>query len=149
MIPTVKAYIDTEVAGNKTRFEVETMLEKHFGVTLTAWKREDHENTYFAFQYKSEGMEKSLTYKVQVPFIEKMAGRGFDRKAVYDEPRSYRFFFHIFKAMFLNTQIGMSFEETFSSYLVVGALPDGTPVNVQEKILERISDGKIPALELT
>ncbi len=148
MIPTVKAYQDTGVPGNKTRFDVESMLEKHYGVTLTAWKREDPKNTYFAFQYKSENMEKPLTYKVQVPFIEKMSGRGFDRKAVYDEPRSYRFFFHIFKAMFLNTQIGMSFEETFSSYLVVGALPDGTPINVQEKILERISVGKVPALEM-
>jgi len=153
MIPKVKAYEDTKVSANKTRFEVEEMLQKHFGVTLTAWKREDPEKTYFAFQYKSEALEKPLTYKVQVPFIEKKMRKEKNNRyspmvPTYDEPRSYRFFFHIFKAMFLNTQIGMTLEETFSSYLVVGELADGTPVNVQEKILTKIASGTLPALEL-
>ena len=153
MIPDVKAYEGTDVSANKTRFEVEEMLEKNFGVTLTAWKREDPENTYFAFQHKSEGVAKPLTYKVQVPFIEKnrravKGNRYSELVAGYDEPRSYRFFFHILKSMMLNAQIGMTFEETFSSYLVVGALPDGTPKTVQEVLLERIAEGKAPALEV-
>ena len=33
MIPKVKAYEDTHVSANKTRFEIEEMLEKKFGVT--------------------------------------------------------------------------------------------------------------------
>ena len=153
MIPKVKAYLGTKTSPNKTRFEVEDMLEKNFGITLTAWKRENPENTYFAFQHRSEGIEKPLTYKVQIPFIEKNQrkvknNRYSDIIAVYDEPRSYRFFYHILKSMMLNAQIGMTFEETFSSYLVVGALPDGTPKNVQEVLMERIADGKIPALEV-
>lgn len=153
MIPTVKAYLDTKTSPNKTRFEVEEMLQKNFGITMTAWKREDPENTYFAFQHKSQGVEKPLTYKVQIPFIEKRQrkvknNRYSDIVAVYDEPRSYRFFYHILKSMMLNAQIGMTFEETFSSYLVVGALPDGTPTNVQEVLLEKISTGKAPALEV-
>lgn len=153
MIPKVKAYEGTKTSANKTRFEVEEMLEKNFGVTLTAWKREDAKNTYFAFQHKSDGVEKPLTYKVQVPFIEKAqraqkGNRYSELTEVYDEPRSYRFFYHILKSMMLNAQIGMTFEETFSSYLVVGALPDGTPVNLQEKVLESISLGKTPALDV-
>ena len=153
MIPSVKAYIGTKVSPNKTRFEVEDMLQKNFKITLTAWKREDPENTYFAFQHKSEGVDKPLTYKVQVPFIEKEQkenphNRFSDVKSVYDESRSYRFFFHILKSMMLNAQIGMTFEETFANYLVVGALPDGTPKTVQEVILARIADGKAPALEM-
>jgi len=151
LIPTAKAYLGTKTSPNKTRFEVEEMLQKNFGITMTAWKREDPENTYFAFQHKSEGIAKPLTYKVQIPFIEKQErevknNRYSDLIAVYDEPRSYRFFYHILKSMMLNAQIGMTFEETFSSYLVVGALPDGTPKNVREVLLERIADGKVPAL---
>ncbi len=129
------------------------MLERNFGITLTAWKREDPENTYFAFQHKTAGITKPLTYKVQIPFIEKEVkenphNRFSDKKNVYDEPRAYRFFYHILKAMMLNSQIGMTFEETFANYLVVGQLPDGTPKNVQEVLLERISEGKAPALEV-
>lgn len=129
------------------------MLQKNFGITLTAWKREDPENTYFAFQHKSEGVDKPLTYKVQIPFIEKVVkenphNRYSDKMNVYDEPRSYRFFYHILKSMMLNAQIGMTFEETFANYLVVGALPDGTPKTVQEVILSKIADGKQPALEI-
>jgi len=151
MIPKVKAYLGTKTSPNKTRFEVEDMLEKNFGITLTAWKREKPENTFFAFQHKSDGIEKPLTYKVQIPFIEKSEravknNRYSDIVQVYDEPRSYRFFYHILKSMMLNAQIGMTFEETFSSYLVVGALPDGTPKNVQEVLLEKIALGKTPAL---
>ena len=153
MIPTVKAYLNTKASPNKTRFEVEEMLQKNFGITMTAWKREEPENTYFAFQHKTEGQDKPLTYKVQIPFIEKVVkenphSRYSDTKQIYDEPRSYRFFYHILKAMMLNAQIGMTFEETFSSYLVVGQLPDGTPKNVQEVLLEKIASGGIPALEL-
>jgi len=151
LIPEVKAYLGTKTSPNKTRFEVEDMLEKHFGITMTAWKRENPENTYFAFQHKSDGIPKPLTYKVQIPFIEKNErekknNRYSDIIAVYDESRSYRFFYHILKSMMLNAQIGMTFEETFSSYLVVGALPDGTPKNVQEVLLEKIALGKTPAL---
>jgi len=153
LIPTVKAYINTKASPNKTRFEVEDMLQKNFNITLTAWKREDPENTYFAFQHKSEGVDKPLTYKVQIPFIEKVVkenphNRFSNKKNIYDEPRAYRFFYHILKSMMLNAQIGMTFEETFANYLVVGQLPDGTPKTVQEVILSKIADGKAPALEM-
>ena len=153
MIPEVKAYLGTKTSPNKTRFEVEDMLEKNFGITLTAWKRENPENTYFAFQHRSDGIEEPLTYKVQIPFIEKNEravknNRYSDIIAVYDEPSYYRFFYHILKSMMLNAQIGMTFEETFSIYLVVGALPEGTPKNVQEALLEKIALGKTTALAL-
>jgi len=129
------------------------MLQKNFNITLTAWKREDPENTYFAFQHKSDGVDKPLTYKVQIPFIEKVVkenphNRFSNKKNIYDEPRAYRFFYHILKSMMLNAQIGMTFEETFANYLVVGQLPDGTPKTVQEVILSKIADGKAPALEM-
>jgi len=149
MIPKVKAYINSKVSAAKTRFETEEMLEVKFKVTTTIWKREDPENTWFGFKYQAEGMVKAITYKIQIPFIEKKTGTNqFDIKTVYDEMRSYRFFFHIFKSMMLNTEIGMNFEQIMANYMVVGQLPDGTPVNVMDKVNELIINPDRPALEL-
>lgn len=143
MIPKVKNYQDTGVSGAKTRFEIEEMLEKHFKVIRTAWKREDPEETYLMFEYKGKDKSPQI-YKVGVPFIEKKFGRYGEIK--YDEPRAYRFFFHIFKSMMLNNEIGMGFEQIFSNFLVIDKTPDGTPINVQERILEAHASGKVPAL---
>ena len=152
MIPKISAYKNTPVAANKTRFDVENMLETKFGVTTTLWKKENPENTYFAFQFKSTHDPKPITYKIQIPFIQKMPnGVNFKQnpeKAQYDEKRSYRFFFHIFKAMMQNTEIGMDFEQIMANYMVVGTLEDGTPVNVLEKVTELIVSPDRKALEL-
>ena len=153
MIPKISAYKDTNVSANKTRFEIEEMLETKFKVTTTLWKKEDPENTYFAFQYKTKHSDKPITYKVQVPFIEK-SRRAEERNkhskiiSTYDEKRSYRFFFHIFKAMMINTEIGMDFEQIMANYMVVGKLEDGTPVNVLEKVTELIVNPERKVLEL-
>lgn len=147
MIPTVNAYKGTPVSVNKTRFEVEEMLEKKFKVTRTIWKKDDPQNSYFGFEYQpKEG--KPLVYKVQIPFIEKRGAH--DHKEIsYDDKRSYRFFFHIFKALMLNTDIGMNFEMMMSSYLVVGELVDGTPQNVMDKVSELVADPERKVLMLT
>lgn len=154
MIPKVTAYLDTKVSANKTRFEIEEMLEKKFGITKTIWKKDDPQNTWFGFQYVSKDIPTPLTYKVQVPFIEKLTSeRPYNRYAkkvtVYDIDRSYRFFFHIFKAMMLNAEIGMNFEQIMSNYLVVGQLEDGTPQNVMDKVIEVMHDPDRKALMLT
>ena len=153
MIPEVQAYKNSPVKANRTRFEIEDMLETKFEVTTTLWKKDNPKNTYFAFQHKSKYDDKPITYKVQVPFIEKMPnGISFKQnpeKAVYDENRSYRFFFHIFKAMMMNTEIGMDFEQIMSNYMVVGTLPDGTPMNVSDKVNELIVNPERKVLELS
>lgn len=152
MIPKVSAYKNSPVRANKTRFEIEDLLETKFGVTTTLWKKENPKNTYFAFQFKSKHDDKPITYKVQVPFIEKMPNgvslKQHPEKAEYDENRSYRFFFHIFKAMMLNSEIGMDFEQIMSNYMVVGTLPDGTPQNVSDKVNELIVNPDRKVLEL-
>jgi len=153
LIPKVKAYLDTNTSAHRSRFEVEEMLEKKFKINQFAWKRDDPENSYLLFKYKSEHLNIPLVIKVGIPFIERSKraeprNRFSEKVDVYDENRSYRFLFHILKAMLLNTEIGMGFEQTFSNYLVVGELPDHTPVNVQDKIIEQIATGKAPALEV-
>lgn len=146
MIPTTKAYHDTKVTPPHSRADVEEMLEKH-GVQNFAWKRDDPELTYLLFEKKFKDMTKALYYKVQVPFIEKKDGRGYNKTTVYDEKRSYRFFYHIFKSMLLNYDIGMEFEMIFSNYLVVGKLPDGTPMTIQDKVATALLNNQNPALE--
>lgn len=147
MIPDkkIKAYDGSDVPANKSRHDVEYMLEKQ-GTKNFAWKKEDPQNTYLLFQVETEGQK--LTFKVTVPFIEKVdrTSPTWSRKNVYDEVRSYRFFFHIFKSMLLNTQIGMSMQEVFGNYLVVGQLPNGDPMSVNDKICEMIATNKVPQL---
>jgi len=152
VIPKILAYKGSPVPAKKTRYDVEDMLETKFNVTTTLWKKENPENTYFAFQYKTKHSEKPITYKIQIPFIEKMPnGVNFKQnpeQAEYDEKRSYRFFYHIFKAMMQNTEIGMDFEQIMANYMVVGTLPDGTPVNVLEKVTELVVNPDRKALDL-
>lgn len=147
MIPKVNAYLKTKVSGCKTRYEVEEMLEKKFEVKTTIWKKDDPENTWFGFQYHSKSSPEPITYKIQVPFIEKIVGK--EKEKIYDEERSYRFFYHILKAMMLNTEIGMNFEQIMANYMVVGQLADGTPINVMDKVNEMIVNPDRKVLELT
>jgi len=143
MIPKVKNYDGSAVSGAKTRFDTEEMLQKKFKVTRTMWKRDDPQMSYFVFEHR-DGKGKPYIYKIGIPFIEKKFGRYGEIQ--YDEVRSYRFFFHIFKAMMLNTEIGMEFSQIFSNFLVIGKTPDGTPISVQDKVLDAVADGKVPAL---
>lgn len=152
MIPDVKAYITSTVSPNRTRFEVEEMLEKKFQITKTIWKKDDPKNSYLGFEFQPEN-GKPLVYKVQVPFIEKMEraeknNRYSEKVEVYDGIRSYRFFYHIFKALMLNADIGMNFEQMMTSYLVVGELPDGSPMNVMDKVNQLLIDPMRKALTL-
>lgn len=148
MLTTSKAYLTSTVPAPKTRQDIESMLEKH-GVRQVAWIRDTPEKSYILFRRTIN--EQLLAYKVSIPFIEKETKdpqSSYRKIKVYDEIRSYRFFFHIFKAAFLNTEIGMTFEEMFSNYMVIGQQEDGTPMTVQEKMQLAILDKTIPQLEL-
>ncbi len=144
MIPDGNNYKETRVEPAHSRAEVEVMLEKQ-GVKNFAWKRDDPNNTYLMFEKKFRSMTKALYYKVQVPFVEKTQGKYKD--PIYDEKRAYRFFYHIFKSLMLNEQIGMDFEMIFSSYMVIGKLPDGTPTTIMDKVGAALVDNRNPALE--
>lgn len=142
MIPTTKAYATSKVTPAHSRAEVEDLLAK-FHITKTMWKRDEPNNSYFVFEKPFDGVKQALAYKVGLPFIEKKI-----RDVVeFDEIRSYRFFFHIFKAAMLNFDIGMEFEQIFGNFLVVDSLKDGTPLSIQDKISQNLIEGKSPALE--
>jgi len=142
MIPKTKAYATSKVTPAHSRAEVEDLLSK-FRITKTMWKREDPQASYFVFEKPFDGVKEAIAYKVGLPFIEKKTRHGKE----FDEIRSYRFFFHIFKAAMLNFDIGMEFEQIFGNFMIVGKLPDGTPESVQDRICASLMSGKVPALE--
>jgi len=147
MIPTSNLYLRSNVKPAHSRAEIEIPLEK-FGVKKFAWKRDDDQTAFLMFQRQEDftGHNREVTYKVTIPFIEKSQGKY--KEAIYDETRSYRILFHILKALLLNTDVGMAFEQVFGNYIVVGQLENGDPMNVQDKIGQALVDDKIPALEL-
>lgn len=148
MIPSIKAYLNSTVKRAKSQFQVEDMLEQ-FGIKNTIWRRNDPKDTWLAFEFQKEDGQK-LVFKINVPFVEKEAAdpdnRG-EKVIVYDEIRSFRFFYHIFKAQLQNTELGMEFDQMFLQYLVVDRMKDGTLITAHDQILQKIADKKIPALE--
>ena len=142
MIPTTTLYDRSKVSPAHSRADIEELLDK-FGVKKFAWKRDEPEDSFMMFQRIENftGKNREVTYKVGIPFIEKT-------KENYDEVRSYRILFHILKAMLLNTDVGMEFEQVFGNYIIVGQLPNGDPMNVQDKIAMALVDNKIPQLEM-
>jgi len=142
LIPKTKAYATSKVTPAHSRAEVEDLLAK-FNITKTMWKRDEPNNSYFVFEKPFDGVKQALAYKVGLPFIEKSIRGDIE----FDEIRSYRFFFHIFKAAMLNFDIGMEFEQIFGNFLVVDSLQDGTPISIQDKISQNLIEGKSPALE--
>jgi hypothetical protein len=149
MIPKNNMYESSTITARHSRADVEELLEKFGCSNNFAWKRDDPQNSYLAFQrdVDVEGIEQQpLTYKVSIPFIEKNTGTRYNKKIVYNENRSYRILFHTLKHMLLNTEVGMTFEQVFGNYIVVGQLGDGTPISVQDKIAGALIQGRNPAL---
>lgn len=146
MIPKTTLYDRSKVSPAHSRADIEELLDK-FGVKKFAWKRDVAEDSFMMFQRIENftGNNREVTYKVGIPFIEKTQKGIVD---TYDEVRSYRILFHILKAMLLNTDVGMEFEQVFGNYIIVGQLPNGDPMNVQDKIAMALVDDKIPQLEM-
>ena len=142
MKPKSSLYDRSKVKPAHSRADIEELLDK-FGVKKFAWKRDDPQFSFMMFQRVETftGNNREVTYKITIPFIE-------NKHDEYDEIRSYRILFHILKAMLLNTDVGMEFEQVFGNYIIVGQLENGDPMNVQDKIAKALIDDKIPKLEL-
>ncbi len=149
MIPNTNLYKTSKVSPAHSRADVEELLEK-FGVKKFAWKRDLPEYSYMMFARDEDftGDKNQVTYKVTIPFIEKEVGSRYSKTIEYDEIRSYRILFHVLKALLLNTDVGMSFEQSFGNYIIVGKLPDGSPMSVGDKIATSIVEKGLPALEI-
>ncbi len=147
MIPNTNLYKSSRVLPAHSRADVEVLLEK-FGVKKFAWKRDDPQTSYMMFARDEDftGENHQVTYKVTIPFIEKKNRSSLE----YDEIRSYRILYHVLKALLLNTDVGMSFEQSFGNYIVIGKLPNSNdPMSVGDKLAMTIAEKGMPALEFT
>ena len=149
MIPNTNLYKTSKVTPAHSRADVEELLEK-FGVKKFGWKRDDPQSSYLMFARDEDftGDFNQVTYKVTIPFIEKETGNRYSKVVEFDEVRSYRILYHVLKALLLNTDVGMTFEQAFGNYIIVGQLPDGTPLSVGDKIAQTITEKGLPALEI-
>jgi len=154
MIPDSNLYLKSKVSPAVSRAYTEELLEK-FNVKKFAWKRDDPKTSFLMFARKEEftGEMREVTYKVTIPFIEKerraeLRNAQSELIREYDETRSMRILFHILKALLLNTDVGMAFEQAFGNYIVIGQLEDGTPVSVGDKIAQTITEKGLPALDI-
>ena len=138
----ITAYKGTDATADASRAEAERFLSK-MGISTYMWNRDNTEKSYLLFKYKSKYVKEPIAYKVSVPFIEK-----FDKhkRPVFDEKRSYRFFWHIFKNCILMGEIGMEIEQIFRDFLVIGKHEDGTPMTLGEKHDIALTTGNLKAL---
>ena len=138
----ITAYKDSSASPEHSRAEVERFLSK-MGISTYMWNRDDETKAYLLFKYKSRYVKEPIAYKVAVPFIEKYDP---SKKPVFNEKRSYRFFWHIFKNCLLMGEIGMEIEQIFRDFLVIGKNEDGSPLTLGEKHDQALVAGELKAL---
>lgn len=143
----ITAYKSSDTQPETSRAEVERFLNK-LDIKTFMWNRDTPESSYLLFKYKSKHLTEPIAYKVSVPFIEKRGAHN-HKEIKYDEKRSYRFFWHIFKNCMLMGEIGMEIEQIFRDFLVIGQHPDGSPLTLGEKHDISLASGDLKALPAT
>lgn len=133
--------MNTTVDSVKSQMDINKLLAK-FGINEKRLTQQGKDNTFFEFIiHRINGV--SLLIKIKIPMIEKRTKSGI----VYDEPRSFRYFYHYLKALLSAKEAEMySIEEIFMAHIVM-PLPNGSTMTMGEQLLKSIDSGKVPALE--
>ena len=130
--------------------EVQKLLTK-FGITEKRLTQQGVDNSFFEFIIRKDA-ETSLMIKIKIPFIEreereKKNNRYSPMILVYDEERSFRYFYHYLKALLSAKEAEIySLEEIFLAYIVM-PLPNGQTITLGEQLTQQIEQGNTPALE--
>lgn len=144
MIPKSNLYEDTEAAAASTRAEIDKLLRK-FGIMEKRWTELGPENTFLEFIIRQQGRP-PVKVRINVPYIEKR-GRYNHKELSYNEPRSYRYFYHYLKALLSAKDAEISsIEEVFMAH-IVQPLPDGRETTLGEQLNKALEKGNAPALE--
>jgi len=140
MIPTSNLYDRTDVNSMKTMSDVYKLLDK-FGIHEKRLTQQGPENTFFEFIIRQD--ENSLMIKIKIPFIEKSKhGTLF-----YDEPRSFRYFYHYIKALLSAKEAEIyTLEEIFMAHIVM-PLPNGQTITLGEQLTQQLQSGNTPMLQ--
>lgn len=147
----ITAYKNSKVDPIKSRHDIEALLESKFKISRYAWVRDIPEKAYLLFNFKSEFITDPISYKISIPFIERLPPGmnpkyARDSDYYFDEPRAYRFAYHIIKAMLEMQSIGMKVEQIFRDFQVIDRHADGTPMTLGEKYDIQLMAGKLNAI---
>lgn len=141
MIPKSNLYQDTTVDSMKTMMDISKLLEK-FEITEKRLTQSGSNGSFFEFIIKKDKTV-NLLIKIKIPQIEKRTKNGI----IYDESRSYRYFYHYLKALLSAKEAEMySLEEIFMAHIVM-PLPDGSTITLGEQMVQSLSSGNAPMLE--
>lgn len=141
MIPKSNLYQNTVVDGVKTMIDVNKLLGK-FGIIEKRLTQSGGDGSFFEFIIRKDNTS-SLLIKIKIPFIEKRTKYGKE----YDEPRSYRYFYHYLKALLSAKEAEMySLEEIFMAHIVM-PLPNGRTITLGEQMVQSLESGHAPMLE--
>lgn len=125
----------------KSMMGVNKLLGK-FGIVEKRLTQGQPDNSFFEFIIR-RAEESSLLIRIKIPFIQTRTRNGI----TYDEPRSYRYFYHYLKALLSAKEAEMySIEEIFMAHIVM-PLPNGQTITLGEQLTNQIESGKTPMLE--
>jgi len=144
MIPDSNLYKSTKVNSIKTMMEVQKLLTK-FGIVEKRLTQGTGDSSFFEFIIRKDE-KTSLMIKIKIPFIEKEVGSRYEKSIIYDEERSYRYFYHYLKALLSAKEAEIySLEEIFMAHIVM-PLPNGETITLGEQLTQQIESGNSPAL---
>lgn len=132
-------YADTSVSIEKSKEDINKLLKK-FGCNGIQWTWvDDKEILRFIHKFEFEGVERGITFEINIPEIGKRKGRGYGRVFMRNDRQAYRIVVHIIKAKLTAVETGVeTFENEFLSKILY-QLSDGRSVKVGDVILKQIS----------
>jgi len=141
MIPNSNLYDRTTINSMQTMMDVQKLLDK-FDIHEKRLTQNGPEDTFFEFIIRKDE-NSPLMIKIKIPFIEKNTHGTLE----YNEPRSFRYFYHYVKALLSAKEAEIyTLEEIFMAHIVM-PLPNGQTTTMGEQLTQQIESGSIPALE--
>jgi len=135
-------YNDTTVSVERSKEEINKLLKK-FGCMGIQWTwLEGVEILRFIHKFEFEGVERGITFEINIPDMGRYRGHYSDRTFVKNERQAFRLVVHIIKAKLTAVETGIeTFENEFLSKILY-QLPNGRTQKVGEVILNQIGKSK-------
>lgn len=125
----------------QTMMDVQKLLDK-FDIHEKRLTQNGPQDSFFEFIIRKDE-NSPLMIKIKIPFIEKNTHGTLE----YNEPRSFRYFYHYVKALLSAKEAEIyTLEEIFMAHIVM-PLPNGQTSTLGEQLTQQLNSGNIPMLE--
>ena len=135
-------YATTTVSIEKSKEDINKLLRK-FGCKGIQWTWIDNnEILRFIHEFEFKGVDKGITFEINIPEMGRRRGLGYERKLVRNDCQAYRIVLHIIKAKLTAVETGVeTFVNEFLSNILY-KLPDGRAAKVGDIILNQVAETK-------